>query len=268
MEGTTLTYSYRTALVTGASSGIGREFARQLAADGVSLVVVARRIDRLNELAAELVGRHGINVEVLAADLSDEKDLVRVEERLADSQHPIELLVNNAGFDNSGNFVDIPVDVELAELSVNVLTPVRLTRAALPGMIARRKGGVLMVSSTVAIMPMPRSATYGASKAFLTSFSESVHMEVEEHGVHVTTVAAGLTHTEFHSVAGIDTSGMPKSAPWMEPGEVARVGLAAVAAGKVMVIPGLANKWQTPMFTFLPRAMLRAMVKRFYRAPK
>jgi short-subunit dehydrogenase len=259
-----MTYPYRTALVTGASSGLGREFARQLAADGVSLVLVARRADRLDQLAAELVDRYRSGVEVLAADLADSKDLLRVEERLADPERPIELLVNNAGFDNSGPFAEVPVDTEVAEISVNVVAPVRLTRAVLPSMVAARLGGVVIVSSAVAALPLPRSATYGASKAFLTSLSESLYMEVRPAGVHVTSIGAGLIRTEFHEVAGIDTAGMPKAA-WMRPEEVARAGLAAVAAGRVTVVPGMFNKFQAPMYKLMPRFMLRAMVKRFYR---
>lgn len=260
-----MTYTYRTALVTGASSGLGREFARLLAADGVSLVVVARRADRLEGLAAELMERHGVTVEVITADLTDDKDVIRVEERLTDPERPIELLVNNAGFDNVGAFADLPVNVELAEIAVNAIAPIRLSRAVLPGMLARGKGGIVIVSSMVASLPMPRSATYGATKAFLTSFSESLHMEVKERGVNVTSVAAGLTRTEFHEVAGIDTTRMPKSA-WMRPEQVARIGLAAVADGKATVIPGTVNKLQAPMFRLMPRALLRAMVKRFYHA--
>jgi uncharacterized protein len=259
-----MTYVYRTALVTGASSGLGREYARLLAAEGVSLVLVARRVERLEELAAELTGRHGVAVEVLPADLADEEELVRVEKRLADPERPVELLVNNAGFDTSNYFAELPQHTGLAEIAVNVTAPVRLSRAVLPNLLAARRGGILLVSSAVAAMPLPRSAIYGAAKAFVTSFGESLHMEVEGSGVHVTTVAAGLIRTEFHDAAGIDTTGMPKSA-WMAAEQVARASLAAVAAGKVTVVPGLFNKLQTPMYKLLPRAVLRAMVRRFYR---
>lgn len=255
-----MTYAYRTALVTGASSGLGREFARLLAADGVSLVLVARRVDRLDGLAAELVDRYGITAEVLAADLSEEEELIRVEKRLADPERPIELLVNNAGFARAGSLAELPVETELAKVAVNVIAPIRLSRAVLPGMIAQHKGGIVFVSSMVAQLPMPRSATYGAAKAFLTSLSESLYMEVKNHDVHVTSLAAGLTRTEFHSAAGIDVSDIPKIA-WMEPERVARAALAAVAAGRVTVVPGAINKLQIPMFRLAPRAMLRALAK-------
>lgn len=255
-----MAYLYRSALVTGASSGLGREFARLLAADGVSLVLVARRVDRLDELAAELIDRHGVAVEVLGADLSDPEDLARVAKRLAASDRPIELLVNNAGFARAGSLAELPVETELAKIAVNVIAPTRLAQAVLPEMIARRKGGILFVSSLVSQLPMPRSATYGASKAFLSSLSESVSMEVKRHDVHVTSLAAGLIRTEFHATAGIDVSEIPKVA-WVEAGRVARAGLAAVAAGKVTVVPGAVNKLQIPMFKFAPRAMLRALAK-------
>jgi short-subunit dehydrogenase len=255
-----MTYPYRTALVTGASSGIGREFARQLAAHGVGLVLVARRGDRLEELATELTGTHDVPVEVLVANLAHEEELASVEKRLADLERPIELLVNNAAYAKAGDFATLPVALEITKVAVNVIAPIRLTRAALPTMLALGKGGVLTVSSLVASLPMPRSATYGATKAFLTSFSESLSMELKSRGVHVTSVAAGLTRTEFHDAAGIDIEGIPDMA-WMEPARVASAGLAAVAAGKVSVVPGRFNKMQVPFFRTAPRALLRKLAK-------
>jgi hypothetical protein len=251
-----MAYPYRTALVTGASSGVGREFARLLAAEGVSLVLVARRLDRLDELATELIDRHGVPVEVLAADLAEEKELAQVEQRLADPERPVDLLVSNAGFAHAGGFAEVPLETALSKLDVNVVAPVRLARAVLPRLIAQGKGGIIFVSSLVSSLPMPRSAIYGASKAFLTSFSESLHMEAKQHGVHVTSVAAGLVRTEFHSNAGINTKDIPAIA-WGEPDQVAKAGLAAVAAGKVTVIPGAMNKLQIPFFKVAPRALLR-----------
>lgn len=271
-----MTYPYRTALVTGASSGLGREFARELAARGVSVVLVARRAQRLESLAAELAGLAEsaapagaagggpAGVEVLAADLGQDKGLRRVEERLADASRPVDLLVSNAGYDVSGPFAELGPSVAQDEVAVNVLAPLRLSRAALGGMLQRGAGGVLFVSSAVASMPLPGSAAYGACKAFLTSFAETLHMETAGTGVHVTAVNAGLMRTEFHQSAGIDTAGMPKSA-WTPPDRVARAGLDAVAAGTPILVPGLFNKLQAPLYKIMPRAMLRAMVRRFYR---
>lgn len=255
-----MAYPYRSALVTGASSGIGREIVRRLAADGVSLVLVARRADRLETLAAELAEQHGVAVEVLPADLSDDKDVARVEDRLTDPSRTIDLLVNNASTATAGAVAEVPADVAIGTVAVNVLAPIRLARAAVPGMVARGGGGVLTVSSMVASLPMPRAAVYGASKAFLTSLSESLYMELKGTGVHVTLLSAGLTRTEFHEAAGIDTAGIPAFA-WMEPDRVARAGLAGVAAGKVSVVPGAVNRMQIPFFRLAPRALLRKLAK-------
>jgi uncharacterized protein len=257
-------YPYRTAVVTGASSGLGREFARLLAARGTSVVLVARRADRLEALAGELAGQYGVDTEVLVADLGEDKELRRVEERLSDPSRPVDLLVSNAGYDVSGFFAELGPQVAPGEIAVNVVAPVRLARAALGGMLQRGSGGLLFVSSAVGSMPLPRSAAYGASKAFVTSFAESLHMETALHGVHVTSVSAGLMHTEFHQQAGIDTAGMPKSA-WMPAARVAGASLEAVAAGKAVVVPGLFNKLQAPLYRIMPRSLLRAMVRRFYR---
>jgi short-subunit dehydrogenase len=252
-------------MVTGASSGIGRSFARQLAERGTDLVVVARRADRLEQLAAELADRHGVRVEVLPHDLAVEKDLDQVVERLRDPARPIDLLVNNAGFGTTGVFAELPVERELEEIAVNVVAPIRLTRAALPGMLARGIGGVLAVSSMVGAMPMPRSATYGASKAFASAFNESLFVEVQGRGVTVTTVLAGLTRTEFHEAAGASIDGIPKLA-WLEPDQVAGAGLAGLLAGRPTVVPGVMNRMQMPWLRIAPRGLMRAVVKRMWKA--
>jgi short-subunit dehydrogenase len=251
-------YVYRTALITGASSGIGREFARVLAAEGVNLVLVARRAERLKELAAELSDGTGVDVEIFTADLGAEADLQSVEQRLADPERPIELLVNNAGYASAGAFADLPASVSTEQVQVNVIAPIRLTRAVLPSMIARGRGGVIMMSSMAAALPLPRSSAYGASKAFLTSLSETLYMELRSSGVHVTSVAAGLTRTEFHTEAEINTAGIPSFA-WGPADQVAKAGVAAVAAGRVLVIPGTMNKMQLPFFKFAPRRLLRRL---------
>jgi short-subunit dehydrogenase len=257
-----MAYAYRTALVTGASSGLGREFAEQAAAAGSDLILVARRAKLLDELAAELTRRYGIAAEVLPADLADEHGIAQVEERLAEPGRPVDLLINNAGFDMTGRFAEVPADVQQQQLAVNVVAPIRLARAALPHMIKEQWGGILLVSSLVSALPMPGSALYGGSKALLTAFGESLHMEARPHGVQVTTVSAGLIRTSFHEVAGINTEGLPKAA-WMEADAVARAGLSAIAAGRVTVIPGGLNRVQAVYAKFAPRALLRAMTKRF-----
>ena len=190
--------TYRTALVTGASSGIGERLARLLAADGCDLIVVARRAGRLEELAAGLRAAHHVHVEVLAADLITPAGLLAAENRLSDASRPVELLVNNAGFGLSGSFADVPADGAEAQIRLNVLALARLTHAVLPGMRKRGHGGILNVSSVAGVLISPGGAVYAATKAFVTSFSESLSAEVSGHGVHVTALCPGLTRTEFH----------------------------------------------------------------------
>ncbi len=171
-------HAYRSALVTGASSGIGERLARLLAAGGCDLVIVARRAGRLADLAAELRTAHHVQVEVLAADLTTPGGLRAAENRLADAGRPVELLVNNAGFGLPGSFADLAADGAEAQIRLNVLALVRLTHAVLPGMLQRGYGGVLNVSSVAGVLISPGGATYAATKAFVTSFSESLHAEV------------------------------------------------------------------------------------------
>lgn len=259
-----MTFPYRTALVTGASSGIGAALARRLARRGTDLVLVARREDRLAELAGRLRREHGVEAEVLAADLADDEQVRLVEKRLTDPERRIALLVNNAGAGSAGPFAERPVEDEARQVAVNLLAPLRLTRAVLPGMIGAGTGGVLLVSSLVSRLPMPGSATYGATKAALTSLGESLHLEVAGTGVHVTTLSAGLTHTEFHDAAGLRKSDLPKAVPWMRPDAVAEAGLRAVAAGRVEAVPGARNRAQLPMLALTPRRLLRKSQRDYF----
>jgi len=252
---------YSVALITGASSGIGEHFARVLAGAGTDLVLVARRADRLTTLAEELAGRHGVRADVIAADLSDPAGRASVEERLAADNDPVDLLVNNAGFGTTGPFATQDLDGEIAEIEVNVIALVRLTHAALPGMIRRRQGGVLNVASTAALTPAPNNATYCGTKAFVTSFSEALHGEVRRSGVHVTVVLPGLTRTEFQSTANYDASWAPSFA-WQEPEEVARTALSAVAAGRAVCIPGATNKAMAAAVRLTPRSVIRSIAGR------
>lgn len=256
-------HAYRTALVTGASSGIGESFARQLAAGGCDLVIVARRADRLEALAAELKDRHGVAVEVLVADLTEPQQLRAVEERLADARQPIELLVNNAGFGSAGPFVKLPVDREDSQVRLNVLALVRLTHAALPVMTERRHGGVLNVSSLAGFFPSPGNATYSASKAFVTTFSESLHGEVRRRGVHVTALCPGFTRTEFQETSGMGDRGLPELA-WLDRDAVVREGLRAVAAGRAVCVPGAQYKVAPVLARVVPHPLLRAVTERIW----
>ncbi|MFC4050805.1 SDR family NAD(P)-dependent oxidoreductase [Actinomadura syzygii] len=246
-------HAYRTALVTGASSGIGESFARVLAARGTDLVIVARRTGLLDDLARELVERYRVAVEVLAADLTDLAQRAEVEGRLR--ADPVELLVNNAGHGAFGPFAETPLNDHLAQVELNVTALVRLTHAALPGMVERRRGGVLNVASMSGFAPSPGSATYGATKAYVASFSESLHSEVAGKGVHVTALCPGFTRTE---------DDVPSNILWLRRDDVARAGLDAVSAGRALCIPGVQYKAAFPALRLVPRPLLRAAVNRVW----
>ncbi|MFI0357048.1 SDR family NAD(P)-dependent oxidoreductase [Actinomadura sp. 9N407] len=245
--------AYRTALVTGASSGIGESFARILAGRGADLVIVARRADLLDELARELVERYRVAVEVVAADLTDPAQRGAVERRLRED--PVELLVNNAGYGAFGSFAELPLDDQLREIELNVVALVRLTHVALPAMIARGRGGVLNVASMAGFAPSPGSATYGATKAYVSAFSENLHAEVAGKGVHVTALCPGFTRTDEESEAGL---------LWLRRADVAEAGLDAVSAGRALCVPGAQYKAVLPALRMMPRPLLRAAANRMW----
>lgn len=244
------------ALVTGASSGIGRSIAVALAADGSDLVVVARRRDRLEELAAELQAAHGVQVEVLVADMSDPDQLAAVEDRL---RAGVDLLVNNAGVGGQGSFADIPLDRQDRQIRLNVLAPVRLTHAALEHMLPRGRGGILNVSSIAGLQPMPYVATYAATKAYLSTFTVALHEEVRGRGVSVTNLLPGFTTTEFHGTAGINRSIVPRLA-WMKADNVARAGLRAVAENRAQCVPGLGYRILSGISALTPWSLSRRVL--------
>jgi len=248
-----------TALVTGASSGIGRAFAVELAAAGTKLVLVARRRDRLEALAAEVEKAGAPAPEILVADLADDDQRATVEARLADANRPVHLLVNNAGFGTRGFFAELPVETEDTEIRLNALAPVRLARAALPGMLERGRGGILNVSSIAGLQPLPHWATYAATKAFVTSFSESLHQEVRSGGVSVMALMPGFTHTEFHDRASMNRSSIP-GAMWMSAEEVVRAGLQALDRNRAAHIPGFRNRVVAVLARLTPWAVSRRVV--------
>jgi uncharacterized protein len=244
---------WRTALVTGASSGIGEALARRLAADGVQVVAVARREDRLRALADEVPPG---TIEVLPADLVAKEDLVRVADRARD----VDLLVNNAGFGTSGRFADADPDRVQREIELNVIAVVQLARAALDGMVARDRGWICNVSSVVGFQPAPNLTVYAATKAFVTSFTEGLHEELRGTGVSATALCPGLTRTEFQSVS--NPTGRTRTTPkfaWMTADEVAAIGLADTAAGRAVSVPGLPNKALVTATSLLPRALVRRL---------
>jgi short-subunit dehydrogenase len=254
------------ALITGASSGIGEELARQLAAQGANVVLVARSVDRLEALATELRDRSGVNVEVLGADLSDAAALATVEARVAATDDPIDLLVNNAGFGFNGTFGDIDVDDEDAEIRVNVLALMRLSHAAVNRMRSAAGGGILNVSSTSSFQPGPGSANYAATKAWVTSFSQALFEEHAEAGIVVTALCPGITRTGFQEHGGYDVS-VPELF-WSDSAEVARAGLEAVSSGRAIVVPGLVNKAMQVVSRLAPLSMARKGAARAFKVAR
>lgn len=240
----------RRALVTGASAGIGEAFAERLARDGWNLCIVARRRERLQGLARVLRKRHGVRVDVVVADLTDPADLRRVEQRAA-RDASLELLVNNAGIADFGRFIDRDRDREEAEIRLNVLAVVRLTHAVLPGMARRKRGAVINVSSAAAMLPGPCLAVYSACKAFLNTFTEALHFELDATGIRMQVLCPGLTRTDIFDSAGADASSVPEFM-WMSPSAVVDESLAALRRGTVVCVPGFTNQALTSLSGLLP----------------
>jgi short-subunit dehydrogenase len=244
-------------LVTGASTGIGRAFAQRLGRDQYDLVLVARDTERLEALAKELAEMHGAEAEVLPADLTDPSDLARVEERLRSD--PPDLLVNNAGFGTVGRFSELDLDGEEREIRLNVLAVVRLTRAVLPALVERGRGAVVNVSSLAGEGAAPYNATYGATKAFVTSFTESVAEEVRDSGVRLQALLPGFTRTEFQQRAGIDEGLIPGFA-WMTAEAVVDASLEGLEKGDVICVPGFGNRALSTLRKLAPRGIARRLV--------
>jgi uncharacterized protein len=257
-----------TALVTGGTSGLGAEFARQLAAEGSNLVLVARDVERLDANAAELRSTYGVEVEVLAADLSTPEGVSVVEARLLDGARPIDLLVNNAGFGKKGGFLEVSRDTWESMIDVNVTAVVRLAHAALTGMTERKHGGVLNVSSVAGFTPAMRpSSTYAATKAFVTAFTEGVAHSFERSGVHITAVCPGFVRTEFHERAGHGMSKMPKFM-WLESPDVVRQALVDHRRGKTISVPGVTYKVIVIFAQYAPRPIWHFLSKQFGKRAK
>ena len=247
------------ALITGASGGLGAEFARLFAADGHDLVLVARRRDRLEALAADLSTRHGVAAHVVVADLADPEGVAQVVAEVERLGLVVTYLVNNAGFGTNGAFADSEQERQLAMVQVNDAAPLALTRALLPAMVRRRRGRILNIGSTAGFQPGPYMATYYASKAFLNSFSEALSYELRGTGVTVTLSCPGTTATEFAAVAGSHSSRLERLAH-AAPDAVASEAYAALMAGRALVVHGLANRAGVQLLRLAPRGAVRAVV--------
>ena len=232
-----------TALITGASSGIGAAFARQLARPGCRLILTARRKDRLQRLAAELE-RMGAQVETLTADLGTESGIQAVEQKIRD-EPGLDLLINNAGFGLHGPFAGVPEEQHAEMLRVHAEAPFRLTHAALQGMLARKKGAIINVSSAGAYRRSGRSVMYSATKSFLSMFSQSLHKGLRGTGVRIQALCPGYTHTEFHtareSMLKMKTENIP-GFMWMNASRVTAISLKALDRNQRLVVPGLIYK--------------------------
>jgi short-subunit dehydrogenase len=250
----------QTAVVTGATAGIGAAFARRLAVEGYDLVLVARDEARLAALAKELTDRHGVAATALAADLSQPAGCERVEARLADPDAPVDMLVNNAGMSLNTPFLRSTVEREEQLLRLNVHAVMRLTLAALPGMVERRRGDVVNVSSVAGFgVPMPGS-TYSSSKAWVTNFSESIAQSVRSSRVRVMALCPGYTRTEFHDRAGINMSKTPGWL-WLSAEEVVHGGLRDLRHGKIISVPDWKYKAAVFGMRYLPRSLTRTVAR-------
>ncbi len=240
-----------TALITGATAGIGHEFATQLAARGADLVLVARDADRLDQVAAELRRRYGVAVETLAADLTIPEQLRTVENRVASTEAPISLLVNNAGFGLKQRFAENTADQEQAMLDVLVTAVLRLSHAALGAMSQRGSGGIINVSSVAAFLPR---GTYSAHKAWVNAFGRWAHQEYRSSGVVVTTLCPGFTKTEFHQRMDVKRG---TGLMWLDPDVLVRIALADFDKGKAFSIPGAQYKTVAALTRLIPASLLQ-----------
>jgi len=244
-----------TALITGASAGLGLEFAWQLATAKHDVVLVARGTERLERLASQLHAAAGVHAEVLTADLSDRADVERVAERLRDPDRPIGLLVNNAGLGLNQPFVGGDLQAEEDALAVMVRAVLVLSHAAAGAMVERGRGAILNVSSIAALMA---SGTYSAHKAWVRTFTEGLAVELAGTGVTATALAPGLTHTEFHERAGMAVDALPEIA-WLNADAVVAVALADVRRGAVISTPSLRYQAGAALLRILPRSVVRAL---------
>ncbi|MFL5824583.1 MAG: SDR family NAD(P)-dependent oxidoreductase [Solirubrobacteraceae bacterium] len=259
------------ALVTGASAGIGAEIARELARRGHGVVLVARRKQRLNELADELSSDHGIRAETISCDLGRPAPRGRLPGQIADLGLQIDILINNAGFATGGPFHASDPERELEQVRVLVEAPVALTSAFLPGMVERGSGAILNVASTAAMQPLPHAAGYSAAKAYVLTFSEAIHQEVGGNGVTVTALCPGPVETEFWEGADWQVAGgrsfekaLPRPA-LVSVQDVAKAGVDGLEAGRRVVVPGLPMRAAMLASRYIPHAVKLPAIEKVMR---
>ncbi|WP_333775968.1 SDR family NAD(P)-dependent oxidoreductase [Streptomyces sp. IBSBF 3136] len=247
-----------TALITGSTAGIGAAFARRLAADGHDLVLVARDTARLHEQATELHDRHGVEVEVLTADLAEDKGIETVADRLGNRKKPVDLLINNAGFGNKGRYLDVSMTDELRMLKVHCEAVLRLTSAASEAMRERGRGGVVNVASVAAFLPR---GTYGASKAWVVQFTQGAAKDLAGSGVRLMALCPGFVRTEFHQRAGMGTDNIP-GWMWLDADKLVAAALADLARGKSLSIPDPRYKTLMGLVKVAPRGLMGGISSR------
>jgi len=255
------------AMLTGASSGLGAEYARQLASRGYNLILVARRRERMQALAEEITARYPVQIELLPADLADSADIEKVECRVKELP-ALNLLVNNAGFGTQGRYYRVSPEKSNAMVTVHFQVAQRLARAALPAMVVQKHGAIINVASLAAFFPLPGGVIYVATKAALVAYSETLGMELKDSGVHVQVLCPGFTYTEFHSTSEYQDfrhSKIPRFM-WGQSEPVVRESLTALQRNQVICIPGRINK----LLAFIGRSQLarplvRGVILQFYR---
>ncbi|WP_031510285.1 SDR family NAD(P)-dependent oxidoreductase [Streptomyces megasporus] len=240
------------ALITGATSGIGAAFAHRLARDGHDVVLVARNTERLRQYATELHDRHGVEASIITADLATDDGIASVEERLRDRKHPIDLLVNNAGFGNKGRYLEVPVEDELRMLKVHCEAVLRLTSAAAESMRERGRGGIVNVASVAAFLPR---GTYGASKAWVVQFTQGAARDLGRSGVRLMALCPGFVRTEFHERAGMAAENVP-GWMWLDADRVVDTAMADLARGRSLSIPDPRYKALMGVARLAPRGLV------------
>jgi uncharacterized protein len=252
----------RLALITGATSGIGAVFAERLAADGHDLILTGRREQKIEAIADELRLRHGIGVRVVLAELSDPADLDALV-ALVEATPDLEMLVNNAGFASRGQFHTVPFQTHDRMIDVHARALVRLTHAALPGMVGKNRGSIVNVSSIASFIPYPGNAMYSATKAFVTNFSETLHLELKATNVRVQALCPGLTRTDFHARLGAEFDNPQAQralARAMTPEHVVDCSLKSLARNQAVCVPGLNNRFRAAVLRTLPRSIVSRII--------